>query len=62
MNTKVLICILFAITLVNAQATQREVIEVVNFARTNPMAVAGILTNRITSTSAKGITGDENCW
>jgi uncharacterized protein YkwD len=62
MNFKVLLSILFAISIVNAQATQLEVIEAINFARTNPTAVAGSIVNRITRLNLKGIQGDENCW
>ena len=62
MNFKVFISILFAISFVHAQATQLEVLEAINFARTNPEAVAGSLVNRITRLGQKGIQGDENCW
>jgi len=62
MNFKILIGILFAISVINAQATQKEVLEAINFARTNPLGVAGSLTNRIRRTGKKGVAGDENCW
>ena len=62
MNFKVFISIFFAISLVHCQATQLEVLEAINFARTNPEAVAGSLVNRITRLGKKGIEKDENCW
>jgi hypothetical protein len=62
MNFKILIGILFAISVINAQATQLEVLQAVNFARTNPAGVAGSLINRIKRSGKKGVVGDENCW
>jgi hypothetical protein len=62
MNFKILIGILFAISVINAQATNLEVVQSINFARTNPAAVRGSLKNRIQRTGKKGVEGDENCW
>jgi len=62
MNFKIFVSILFAISFVHAQATQLEVLQAINFARTNPEGVLGSLVNRITRLGQKGIEKDENCW
>lgn len=62
MNFKILIGILLVASAINAQATQLEIIQSINFARTNPAAVIGSLTNRIKRTGKKGTTEFPNCW
>lgn len=56
------LCLFLAISAISAQASQLEVLKVINLARGDPKVVAGWIKLKYLDQSKNGITGDDNCY
>lgn len=56
------LCVCLAISAISAQASQLELLQVINLARSDPKVVAGWIKLKYLDQNKHGVSGDENCY